>query len=99
MIEFLDYKFNQEEHIQKILCPLFKNFCLCKILSENVNGISDFPQSSHDAKLATSEPRVAHHYLRQVATDVICLTSLYQSYANFHMSLSFTEKVCEFLPE
>jgi hypothetical protein len=52
-----------------------------------------------NAMVATSEPRVAHHYLRQFATDVTCPTSLCQSYSNLHMSLSFTEKVCEFLPE
>jgi len=79
--------------------PYFVNVCLCKILRVNVDGISDFPQSSHNAKVAMSEPRVAQHYLRQVATDVISPTSLCQSYANLHTSLSFTEKVCEFLPK
>jgi len=78
---------------------LVLNVCLCKILRVNVDSISYFPQSSHNAKVAMSEPRVAQHYLRQVATNIICPTSLCQSYANLHISLSFTEKVCEFLPE
>jgi len=32
MIAFLEYKFNQEEHIQKILCPFFKIFVFVKYL-------------------------------------------------------------------
>ena len=58
-----------------------------------------FHNLPHNAKVATSEPMAADHYLRQVVAQVICPTSLCQSYANLHTSLSFAEKVCEFLPE